>query len=451
MIPQTLFYALAAKTEAAQTPSELGFVFCNETRLLVEYRQAALVTLPDGLRPRLAAHSGLVEVDVNTPYALWLAEVARRIRPRFDDRPGAARVLALSPELLGEELAEAWSDWLPPHVWALALAGPDGEPRALLLLAREEPWPTELGSDSAEYALLQLANLYGYAWWAVAARPSRLQRWWRSASMGSRLRRALLVLLVILLLPVRGYTLVPAEVISTRSAVISSPRDGVIQRMRVLPNTPVKAGQVLAELDDTTLRNRLAVAEAELATATTEMHQAAQQAIESQSAKADLGLAEGRWHERQVEVASLQRELDKLAIRAPSDGVFVYSDPGDWAGRPVQTGERVGLLADPHALGIRAWAPVGEPTNLRAGAPMTLYLRVAPLHPVDARLDYAGYQPVTAPNGVASYLLHGTIEGTPENVRIGLEGTARVSGRWSLLGYLLLRRPLAAARTWCGC
>jgi multidrug efflux pump subunit AcrA (membrane-fusion protein) len=281
-------------------------------------------------------------------------------------------------------------------------------------------------------------------------RPSRWRECWRKATSGRRLRYALVALLVLLLVPVREYTLVPAEIISTHSQVIASPREGVIHRMVVLPNASVKAGQVLAELDDTTLRNRLAVAQAELATAAVEMHQAAQQAIESQSAKADLGMAEGKWRERQVDVASLQREVDKLAIRAPADGIFVYSDPDDWAGRPVQTGERIGLLADPHALGVRAWAPVGEATNLAAGAPMTVFLKVAPLSPLDARLDYAGYQPVEAPNGVASYVLRGTIDGTPAGARIGLQGTARVSGRWSVLGYLMLRRPLATLRAWCG-
>lgn len=51
----------------------------------------------------------------------------------------------------------------------------------------------------------------------------------------------------------------------------------------------------------------------------------------------------------------MQRELEKLSIRARSSGVFVYTDPDDWAGRPVQTGERIGLLADPTKLGVRAW------------------------------------------------------------------------------------------------
>ena len=445
------FYALAARVEAARTPQELGFVFCNQTRSLVDYRQASLVELASNRRPKLVAHSGLSDVDVNTPYAIWLSDVSARVREHCRGLSAEARVLALSPDMLGTELAAAWSEWLPSDVWVLPLVGPDGEPHALLFLARDTPWPNQLGPESPEFVLLQVANLYGFAWWALSAQPSRLGKWWKGVSTKRRARQIALVLVLLMLVPIREYTLVPAEVISTRSEVIASPRDGVIRRMKVLPNTPVKAGQVLAELDDVTLGNKLSVAQAELDTASMEMHQAAQQAMESQAAKGDLSVAEGKFREREVEVASLKTEIDKLTIKAPGDGVFVYTDPDEWAGRPVQTGERVGTLADPTHLGVRAWAPVGEPTNLAPGAPMTVFLRVAPLSPVDASLDYAGYETVDAPNGVASYLLRGSIAKPPADVRIGLQGTARVSGHWNVLGYLLLRRPLAAARTWCGC
>ena len=72
--------------------------------------------------------------------------------------------------------------------------------------------------------------------------------------MRRRAGLVLLLLLLVMLIPIREYTLVPAEVISLNSEVIAAPSDGVIHQMKVPPNTPVVAGQVLAELDDTTLK-----------------------------------------------------------------------------------------------------------------------------------------------------------------------------------------------------
>ncbi len=443
------FYTLAARVESIGDKAELGFAICNDTRQMVEYRQAALLTLTPANRAHLVAHSGLSDVDSNTPYALWLADVAQKIAPQCRALPPAVRVLPLSAEMIGESLAHAWSEWLPAHVWVLPLAGADNQIHALLFIGRDTPWPTTFASDTPEFTLLQLTGLYGYAWWALTARPSALRRLWQQ-NTGRRLGFALLALLVIAVIPVREYTLVPAEVISTESEVIAAPDTGVIKRLTVLPNTPVTAGQVLAMLDDTTLNNRLAVASAELNTAGTTLHQTSQLAIEDQQAKGELAMAEGRWREKQVEVESLKRELEKLTIRAPRNGVFVYSDPDDWVGRPVQTGERIGLLANPEKLGIRGWAPVSESTNLEPGASMTVFLKVAPLDSFSARLDYAGYQAVEAPNGVASYLLRGSLEGKPGIARIGLQGTARISGKWSVLGYLMLRRPIATLRAWSG-
>lgn len=449
MSVSTAFYRLSARIGQVQGINELGFVICNDTLQLVNYRQAALMRITGVKQARLFAHSGLSDTDPNTPYALWLAEVSAEIAPRCRELKQGARLLPLSPEMLSEPLRAAWQEWLPEHVWIFPLTGPQGELLSILLIGRDEPWPGTLTPDSAEFALLQLCGLYGYAWWALAARPSRLTRLWQRSG-GKRLLWALLLLLVIFCIPVREYTLVPAEIVSLESEVIAAPEQGVINRIVALPNSAVKKGDVLAQMDATTLQSRLAVALAELATADTTLHQTTQKAIEDQLAKSDLAMAEGRWREKQVEVASLRRELDKLTIRAPRDGVFVYSDPDEWAGRPVQTGERIGLLADPTKPGVRAWAPVSESTNLNSGAPMTVFLKVAPLSPLTATLDYAGYQTVEAPNGVASYILRGTLTGDQAEARIGLQGTARISGDWKALGYLLLRRPIATVRAWSG-
>ncbi|CZY22537.1 efflux RND transporter periplasmic adaptor subunit [Enterobacter hormaechei] len=449
MASNTLFFQLAARIESITEKTELGFAICNETRQAVPYRQAALLTLSPANRAHLVAHSGLSDVDRNTPYALWLGEVSRHIAGKCRALPSAARILHLTPDLLSETLAGAWSEWLPEHVWVLPLAGADNAIHALLFIGRDDPWPGTLTPEMPEFTLLQLSGLYGYAWWALTARPSAFRRFWQK-NAGRRLGYALLLLLVIFLIPVREYTLVPAEIISMETETIAAPDSGVIKRMMVLPNMPVEKGQVLAMLDDTTLNNRLAVARAEMNTASVTLHQTSQQAIEDQQAKSELAMAEGKWREKRVEVESLARDLEKLTIRAPRAGVFIYSDPDDWVGRPVQTGERLGLLADPDKLGVRGWAPVSESTNLTPGAPMTVFLKVAPLKSFTARLDYAGYQSVEAPNGVASYLLRGSLTGKADIARIGLQGTARVTGDWSLLGYLMLRRPIATLRAWSG-
>lgn len=145
------FHALAAKVRAAQRPADLAFLICNETHALAPYRQAALVGFFGARRTRLVAHSGLADVESDSPYALWLASVADHLKARLDELPAAARVLALSPGMLPPALAASWADWLPDQVWVLPMADPDGRARAALFLAREAPWPTEFDAKAPEF------------------------------------------------------------------------------------------------------------------------------------------------------------------------------------------------------------------------------------------------------------------------------------------------------------
>ena len=55
-----------------------------------------------------------------------------------------------------------------------------------------------------------------------------------------------------------------------------------------------------------------------------------------------------------------------------------------------------------------------------------------------------------SPEGVSAYRLRGVFDDETGHARIGLRGTARVSGEWATLGYYLFRRPISALREWTG-
>ena len=63
------------------------------------------------------------------------------------------------------------------------------------------------------------------------------------------------------LIPVRQTSLAPAEVIALDAEAVAAPIDRVVKTIHVRPNQAVQVGQPLFSLDDTTLRNRLEVAQ----------------------------------------------------------------------------------------------------------------------------------------------------------------------------------------------
>ena len=142
--------------------------------------------------------------------------------------------------------------------------------------------------------------------------------------------------------------------------------------------------------------------------------------------------------------------LAQVEMAAPRDGVAVFSDPNDWLGKPVVTGERIMLLADPATPAMLIHLPVADAISLDLGAPVKLYLSAHPLSSIEGRISETSYQAITTPDGVAAYRLRATIDGPAPDARLGLRGTAKVYGGWVVLGYYLLRRPLATLRSWSG-
>lgn len=101
-------------------------------------------------------------------------------------------------------------------------------------------------------------------------------------------------------------------------------------------------------------------------------------------------------------------------------------------------------LADPSSVSLRIELDVGDAIQLEPDAPITLFLDSDPLIPHAAVLERIAYESELTPTGNLAYRLDARFTGTPP--RIGLRGTAKVSGEYVPLAVYLFRRPLAAMR-----
>jgi hypothetical protein len=438
--PLAALLHLESRARSARDLPALDFVIANETWQLAPYRQAAVFRRDALGRLALTTVSGLAVLEGDSPFTLWITRLAAHASMAFD---GARDFTAAD---VPDEFADGWAEWLPPHALFMPLAGPDGERAGAVLYARDEPW-----SEVVEAQLARLHEAYGYSLWAlnrgasVSARlRARLRRssWWIKAAVAA----ALLALLV----PVRMSVLAPAEVIALEAQVVAAPMDGVVEAFQVQPNQEVVKDQPLFTLDRTTLASRREVAQKAVEVARADALLAAQKAFDSDESRAELAVRQGRVREREAELAFLDEQLARVEVRSPAAGVAVFGDPNDWVGKPVQTGERIMLLADPAAAGVLVWLPVADAINLKPGAEIRLFLHVAPLAPLTAVLTQTSYQATPSPDGIAAYRIRGRFEGDAAIARIGLKGTAKVYGERRPLAYLLFRRPLATLREWTG-
>lgn len=425
--PLATLVGLSRRAREAAERAELGFIAVNETRQLLDYRQAAL-WLPEQRGDARLVLSGVARPESDAPYGQWL----RRL---FDLAPAGP----VSAAAVTAAVAEDWARWLPAQALALPLVR--GE-RTLgcLLLARDAPW------QESEIALAEeLAHAYAHALALLSPRPAPWRggrRWvWRLGLAAA--------LAALGLVPVPLTTLAPAEVAARAPFLVRAPIEGVIDRFEARPNQAVAAGQLLFEFDSTALRNKKLQAGSALAVAAEEFRQAAQLAVTSDKGRLDMSVRRGEMASHAAELRYSEQLLERGRVRSPRAGVAIFGDPSDWIGRVVRVGEKVLEIADPEAVELLIHLPMADAIPLQTGARVDLFLAVAPEKAWPAVLEYASYRAEPQADGAMAYRLKARFSGD-KPPRIGLAGTARLHGERVSLAYYVFRRPLAALRLWLG-
>jgi hypothetical protein len=447
---------LARRAREARDPAELDFILVNESHDLAPYRQAAVWYPGKGVR----ALSGVVTPEANAPYVQWLDRIGRHIAGAHASR--GAKVLEAAD--LPPDEAQRWADWLPMHgLWLPQPPAGRHFRGAALILAREEPWTTSecalleewAGIWSQSRALTEKAHGLASLWATLNGAEARLPlaeagpARWATRLFNWRIGLAAAVIAT-LFIPVRLTVLAPAELVPLSPAVIRAPLDGVIDRVLVLPNQHVREDDALFEFDRANLQSRLQIALRALSTIQAEYRQKAQQALFDPASKAQLAILQGQIAEKGTEVSYLRKLNERGVATSPRSGVVLFDDPTEWVGRPVVTGERIMMVAEEHAVEVEAWLSPADAIPLPEGAPVKLYLNSDPLKPVDATLRYVGHEAIERPDGHYAYRVRATLPEGEARPRVGLKGTAKLTGERVSLAYWMLRRPMAAARAWLG-
>lgn len=441
-------WALSRRARQAATDRELAFMLVNETLGLAHYRQAALWLQAEGAY----SLSGVVQIEANAPYVLWLESVCLHLASQTGD---LARTLT-SLEL-PEALAHEWSEWWPEHALWLRMGPTDGTAGGGgLLLLRDEPW------SQAELSLLLE---WVEAWWHAfnakhSPRLKTLQAW--SARLGAVLKhhperswwqqsnlRVLLLVVLVLVFPVRMTVLAPGELVPAHPVIMRAPLDGVIDVFHVQPNQTVQANQPLFGFDEVVIQARLDVAVQSLATVETDYRQTSQMALTDVKSKSQLALLLGKVDEKRAEIVYLKEQLQRARVLSPQAGVVLMDDPAEWMGKPVAVGERILRIAALDDAEVEAWLPLADAIDLQPGAELSLYLSSSPMSPVSAKLRYMAHDAVQRPDGHFAFRIRATLN-EKTNHRVGLKGTAKLQGDWVPLLYWVMRRPLATARAYIG-
>lgn len=423
------------KLQACKSIRELAFVSANEGFSVLRFDQAVMWQYDIRSKVEVEAVSGLAEVSHEAPYVQWLVHAAAH----FIEAPGQPVVVAALSDL-PPSLAEDGAEWSPDQLLHCALQSPEGTPIGGLLFARDDPF-TEVERAIAQW----MGSAAGFALWAWRRDYRPVRRWLQRTSTRRLLLGTALFAALMSLFPVRLSALAQAEITPVKPYPITAPVEGVVDSIKVQPNQIVRADEPLVVLNDTTTRNKLAVAVKALDIAKADLQRAINKSFSDEASKGELNVLDARVREKVAEVAFLSEMLDRYSISAPQGGLAIFADAEEWRGRPVQPGERIMVIADPSLVEVTVYVPPEDAIQLDIGGEVSVFLNIDPLSPLQAKIVQTSYDTITMPDNSLAYVVKAQLK--PGSLpRIGLRGTAKVYAEEVSLGYYLMRKPILFLR-----
>jgi RND family efflux transporter MFP subunit len=307
--------------------------------------------------------------------------------------------------------------------------------------------------DERRRALEPMAHTIGLALGPALKHQLRAQRsWWQhtraslSASMSKVFGREhaglkfiaaclTLALLIAALLPVPFRINAPVVLEGEMQRAAVAPFDGFIAQAPVRAGDEVKAGQVLARLDDRDLRLEQTRYRSETEVAQRKLREAM-----AAGDAVNVQLASAQRNQAQAQLTLIDEKLARIAITAPFDGIVVKGDLSQQIGSPVETGKLLFEVApiDRYRLMLKvderdvAYVKPGQKGKLvlSALAQEALKFQIQRVVPMTVSEEGAHFFRVEAqPQGDAAPTL-----------RPGMEGVAKVDIESRSLLFVVTRR-----------
>lgn len=436
--PLLALLAIEAEAREAATETELLALIANETRKLARAQQIFVTSTRSG-GMIVSAVSGVPTVDRTSPLIQWIERTVLQVSA--NESFAAVRefnLLAYAEK--SDSTAKSYP--LPEALWA-PFRRRNGSIFGGMLLTRDGPW-----TERDEVIVKRLAGTFAHAWESLASASPLLKRF--NAGRHAALLSAVLAA-ILMVFPVSMTTLAPAEVAPFHPLVVSAPIDGVIESIPGEPNSHVKKGQVLLRFADTTLRNRLEVAEREVMVSEARLKTTTQIAFSDVRGKHDLAVARAELSLKTAERDYARELLSKTVIAAERDGFIIFGDKNEMVGRPVAVGERLMELANPANIEFKIDVPVADSIILKGGARVKVFLDSDPLHSLEGHIVRSDYVARVNDGSQLSFRVVAAMNPTSLGVpRLGARGTAQIYGARVPLIFYLLRRPFSTLRQWTG-
>ncbi len=421
---------------------EFGFYATNETHHLIPYHTAYLWQPGFVTGIDILAQSGIAEIDEHAPANQWLANSIKKIMTQPDAttihqieaHPTQSDMHGGDLDLFALTAHEEFADnllWCP-------FVNKSNELIGGLILFRETPF-----TDDEIKMVRWLIASYQYTFFT-------LQKQKKTAYFKKFKDRPYLVALsiavvIILLFPTRLTVFGTGTVAPMEPALINAPMQGVIKSFAVNPGEQVKAGQLLLTLDKADLEADVEVSKRDLLLTQAKLRSAINEGFDNSTTRAEIPLLRAQLAIDQAHLDYTATLLAKTDITSPADGIVVFDSKEDWIGQPVQTGEKILVVANPSKVEVKISLPVTNYIQMNVGDSGKFYL-YGQLSPIPITIKTLGYNAEIMPNKMLGYQLIADFVNKSDAPQLGSQGNVEIYGQHVPFIYYILRRPIQASR-----
>lgn len=296
-----------------------------------------------------------------------------------------------------------------------------------------------------------LMSSYALAWRYHQLNRSSLSKIlaWKRRKFLYLLLTALLIVVSFIPAPLR--VVAPCEVVPADPLSITAKIDGVIETIDVERGETVKKDQPLVQFRKEIVLEELKEAKQQVRYSFSDLKRTQVEALRNPGAKAKLDLIKTQIEQEKARLAIAEYNAGQLVIKSPINGVIkIKGEPNDWEGRPVMIGERIMTLINPDSSKVRINLPQDDNIDFDKDTLVKIVLNTESGTTRFGKLIYISRHAENDPQGISGFIAEAEWDVPPDDIRMGVKGSAIIYGEKVPLAYWLLRRPIATIRRYVG-
>ena len=436
-----VLYDLASGAFASENVQSLIFHVTNSTVQLIQHDLAILWQIKKK-RVRPLAVSGISSLPSGGNHFTdtWKVCVEAIQNPQ--------ETQVLTQESFGSTFGQAWNQlasteekkrvaWIPLFVQ---------EDDSYIVALWLERWKESPQWDKKDFSLLSLLQYSYESAWKRWETKSFWRRFFRKKNFWLYFWGASILFSFLIHIPLR--VVAPCEVSPKSPTIITAPQEGVIEKISIYPGYSVNEGDVLFFYEKQLFIQQWEAAKKQVEIAKSELKRALALSIEDNFSMQKVAILRLEMEREKILLKKAAWHMQQLEVRAPQQGVVIFSNPEEWRGKPVRMGEQVLTIANPEQTQISIKIPEADNITFH-NRKVKIFLNIHPERSLSAHLLYVGNESVLDEKGAFSFLAEAEWE-REEDVSFGLKGTAILYGKSVPLIYWILRRPIGALRSWFG-